>query len=73
MKFLKYIWNNPFKLAYVVFISLVILGCATQIFKYWEDLNIITNITLCVFMTVIYGVSMYHPYKEWKDSLNSNK
>ena len=73
MNYLKYIWSNPFKLAYVIFISLVVLGCTREVIIYWEYLNIIVNIALCTFIAIIYLVAIYHPYKEWKDGLNSDK
>ena len=73
MKFLKYIWNDIGKLLYVIFITLVALGCFTQVIKYKDTLPSIVNICLITFISIIYLVAMYHPYKEWKDGLNSNK
>ena len=67
--YLKYLKGKPMKIAYLIFITLVVSGCCTQIALYWGVSGLAVDLGLSAGAFVIWAVAAFHPYYEWKSGL----
>jgi hypothetical protein len=67
--YLNYLKGQPLKIAYLIFITLVVSGCSTQIGFYWGTYGLGVDIGLSIGVFIIWAVAAFHPYYEWKSAL----
>lgn len=70
--YFKYLIKKPLKILWLIFIYAVLFGIEYTIvssIKNGEDIDKYVLFALHIFILVVFCVSTYHPYKEYKDGL----
>jgi hypothetical protein len=73
IEYIKYLFKNPLKLLWLGLLWVFVILMMTQVIINKEDIiqnnSLTVFILLEVFLTIVFLLGNYQPYREWKDGL----